>query len=277
MLAGESTWEIATKPDFAGYVEEMSKFFGVEKWDVIWLIIGVVFLTGSLVVFFSGTGSFYRTLAIISGTISGLITFGSIGVLHRHFCKNLENCPLVIGTIIQVSTSHSPAASVQFRTIDGQLMTVNIRDWLLGIEKIESHIQPCKPIPLRYNPANPKQVALAFDEETETLQRALNMHWATGGLLTQKEIDISEHGVKAKGVILSAQPTGNIINNCGEMALQVEVTRPGNGRTYHVSKNMAVSQNMLPLIQPGNMVEVFYMPENENVIVIKAVGFRVQV
>ena len=159
--------------------------------------------------------------------------------------------------------------SVQFRTIDGQLVTVNTCDYALGMKQFEAQIQLGMPIPLRYNPDEPEEITIAIDEKKETLQRELNMLWFASELSAQEEIEITKHGVKATGVIFTARPTGNIINNCGEIALKVKVTRPEDGSIFYETTKKAIPQNMLSFVQPDKIVEVYYMLKNEKIIVVK--------
>ncbi|SHL99182.1 hypothetical protein [Flavobacterium chilense] len=73
--------------------------------------------------------------------------------------------------------------------------------------------------------------------------------------------------VQAQGVILSIQPTGNIINDEGEMMLYLQITRP-DGTSYNTTITKPVPQVRLFFLTKGSVVTVFYMPYDEQNIVL---------
>ncbi|MCL2760796.1 MAG: hypothetical protein FWD70_04015 [Desulfuromonadales bacterium] len=87
------------------------------------------------------------------------------------------------------------------------------------------------------------------------------------GKITRKTVDIRQNGVPAKGVILACTPTGRIVNGEGELQLKVNVTRP-NGSTYEVNIAKCVPQSGIAFTVPGSVVHVYYMPNDEQNIVI---------
>jgi hypothetical protein len=185
--------------------------------------------------------------------------------------EKIKNGSLVLGMIIssektgwKTDDKDIVDMTIYFKTADGQEVTVPQRGFRATTAE-EPHKNAL--IHLRYNPEDPQQILVATEEDDETLQHALDAVIIAGGGITQEEINMIKHGVEATGVILSAQPTGNIVDGCGEMALQVRVTRPSGG-TYDVTINKPVSQGGLPSVQPDCEVNVFYMPENEANITI---------
>jgi hypothetical protein len=185
--------------------------------------------------------------------------------------EKAKNGPLVVGMAIALeppswSTDDIDVTdvAVYFKTIDGQEVTTQKR---MIFPKNASPDSTGGLIFIRYNPENPEQIEASTGEDEATLQRVLDAYKVASGLMTQEEIDMTRHGVKATGVVLSAQPTGNIVDGCGEMALRMKVTRPDGG-TYEAAINKAVPQDKLPSVQPGSELEVFYMPENEENIAV---------
>ncbi|MCL1916998.1 MAG: DUF3592 domain-containing protein [Peptococcaceae bacterium] len=195
--------------------------------------------------------------------------------------KNIKNGPLVKGTVISVREgafiNYRPELfiTVQFTTTDGKQVTATDRlvtSWI-GLARIH----PGAGIYLRYNPKNPQKIILALEDDMTTdeanvvqanMQAVLDRRLIERGATSQEMIDIANSGVKAQGVILSAQPTGNIINGMGEMTLHIKVTRPDNGGTFESAVNKVVPRNCLSDVQPGSVIDVRYLPGNEGKIVI---------
>ncbi|MCL2162275.1 MAG: DUF3592 domain-containing protein [Betaproteobacteria bacterium] len=191
----------------------------------------------------------------------------------REMCnERIKNSPIVFGIEVsaeplgwRIDDMEAVDVTICYKTIDGQEVDVEL--WMFFNADYLEKFEPGGLIPLQYDPEDTQQISVANDVDKETLQRALDAHNVATGLFTQEEIDVIKHGVKTTGVILSAQPTGNIVNGYGEMTLQVKVTRPDGG-TYEASTNKPVRQEELPSAQPGNEIMVHYMPENEENIVI---------
>gem|GEM_PF-6639466 len=52
----------------------------------------------------------------------------------------------------------------------------------------------------------------------------------------------------------------------------IEVTRPDSGDTFETTVNKAIPQNRLSFVQPGSVIDVYYLPENERKIAISVKG-----
>jgi len=181
--------------------------------------------------------------------------------------EKVKNGPLVFGMVVleeptgwQRGDMEIVDISIYFKTIDGQAITAHTR-----VAQKESQLNSLAP--LRYDPNHPQQISLANDEDEATLQAALDAQRVASGHVSQEEVDMLRNGVKATGLILSAQPTGNIVDGDGEMALHLKVTRPEGG-TYEVRIHKVVPQDALASTQPGRELEVFYMPKNEENIAV---------
>ncbi|MCL2162276.1 MAG: hypothetical protein FWH56_10400 [Betaproteobacteria bacterium] len=200
-------------------------------------------------------------------------------VITEHFAK-MENGPFVFGKLISANPTGKQAKAgpimefiLQFHTVEGQQVTVSYQKAAL------EEFQPGTLFPLRYNPEEPELIIVgfamgAYEADAEIVERAINAYMMAEGLTTQEELDMKEHGVKTVGVVLSVQPTGSIVNGYEEMALHVKVTRSENGSTYDVTVKKPIQQSSLPLVQPGSVVDVYYMPDNdENIFVDNKEGF----
>jgi len=187
--------------------------------------------------------------------------------------EKIKNGPLVFGTLVSMEPTGKQMEGeltvelvLQFSTVDGQQITAS------HLRPAPQELLPAGTVfPLRYNPEEPEQIITGLgpmNADEEPVQQALHTYMVAKGWKTQKAVDMEKHGVKAAGVVLSAQPTGNRVNDCEEMLLHVKVTRPENGGTYDATLTQPVRSDALAFVQPGSVVKVFYMPENEEDIAV---------
>ena len=91
------------------------------------------------------------------------------------------------------------------------------------------------------------------------------------GTTTQEALNVANNPnrVNAQGIILSAQPTGRIVNGLTEMALRIMVTRPDmDGTRYEATITKNVPQAVLPQLAVGSIVQVTYVPTDEQNIAL---------
>ena len=208
---------------------------------------------------------------IFAGAI--IIAFNIIGRFSSRRGNKVENGILVIGTIVSVKRTgmminHQPQfdISVKFTTSDGQQITASDKKIVPLIDL--SKVQPGAMIPIRYDPSNPQKIMIDNNSNQEDLQDVYDRQMVEKGVISQETLDIVNNGVKAKGVVLSAQATGNIINGMGEMSFHIKVTPPDSGDTFEAFVNKAVPANMLSSTQLGSVIDVYYLSENKDKIAI---------
>jgi hypothetical protein len=239
-----------------------------------WLFFILGFLIPFPLVFLTkGEAISFILLAVFFGTAMLLLIGTTMFSAFSGHSKKVKNGPLVFGTVVSVKrtgllVNHQPQLDIamQFTTNDGQQITASDRR-IISLTDL-AQVQPGAMFPLRYNPENPEQIMIEKNADQAALQAAYNMQMVASGVTTQSMLDITQNGVRANGVVLSAQPTGNIINGYGEMTLQIKVTRPEYGGQFETTINKAIPQNMLAGVQPGSVIEVYYMPGNESKIAI---------
>ena len=213
-----------------------------------------------------------------------LLMFMSIDFLYGDkFNENkMKNWPLVVGTITQIydSSVYIRTTRIQYLRItvrfwmsDGELMTASTNETISKMGRFQQRLL----VSLRYNPQKPEKFKITFNEDPELLQDALKAYWIGSGLVTREEMNIYENGEKTIGVILSGEPPIDALNEGFdlydriEMAFQVNVAHLVNDDKFSVTINKTVPKNMLPFVQPGSVVEVFYMPENMSNCAIRLV------
>ncbi|MCL2849934.1 MAG: hypothetical protein FWE61_07820, partial [Micrococcales bacterium] len=180
--------------------------------------------------------------------------------------------PLVFGVVesvrttgLEVNNQPQLELTMQFTTLDGQPVTASLR-------KVVSHanlaqLGPGAQLAIRYNPEKPSEIMLETNADQAMLQEALNAQRLARGEVTQEQLDIATYGVKAQGVVLASQPTGNVVRGCGEMFLRIRVTGPSSD-AFDTTVTKAVPQHALHLAQPGAVLTVFYLPHNPMNIVV---------
>jgi len=185
----------------------------------------------------------------------------------------VKNGILAVGKIVSVRqtgllVNHQPQLeiTVQFSTADGREVSASLKK-IVSLANL-AQFQPGGLIPIRYDALHPQRIMLDNHADRAALQDALNQQRVKSGEVSQEAVDIAKKGVKAKAVVLSAQPTGNIVNGRGEMALHLKVTRPESGSTFETRVKKAVPQQALSFVLPGSVVEVRYLPEDEKNVVI---------
>jgi len=235
-----------------------------------WLVVLGFFLAFSPIVvsvLFESPPTFLLVGLPLLGT--ALIIGGSfLGILGTR----VKNGILVIGKISSAQqtglrVNHQPQLeiTVQFSTANGQELSASFKQ-IVSLQHL-TQFQPGALIPIQYDPLNPQRIMLDKNVDQATLQEALNRYRVASGEVSQEAVDIAQNGVRAQGVILSAQPTGKIVNGRGEMALHLKVTRP-DGTTFETTVKKAVPQEALSLILPGSVSEVRYLPRDEKNVVI---------
>ncbi|MDR2209794.1 MAG: DUF3592 domain-containing protein [Azoarcus sp.] len=204
-----------------------------------------------------------------------LIIFGITLYFTDRLHKKARKWPLVIGSFICVHhAGRYTTTLIAFNTIEGQRITFEMTDNSVKALSYREGMQ----VTVRYNPENPKKNLITRVENEEALKPAFYGYLLSNYLIKKEEIDIVEYGVKTVGVILSAQVVyENELKDAEKfylldfginMILQISVTRPETGSTYCVTKNMNVSKRILPFVQPGSVVEVYCMPDDESAIVV---------
>jgi len=272
----------------------------MKKVGQVLFIIGIAILVVWLILLFVPLSVEISDIELVSVVIPGVILFnvGLIIIGIARPSKAIRNGPLVRGKIIHKSggeswwsrhkTANSAATyfcyTMQYTTADGQQITSKTKTYI--------DLSKDNPAPVRYNPQKPEQcmidedayVNATFFKEDLAKQDQMNFvnqgqtqmnfdpmqlqaQMMNKGVTTQAAMDIRNTGVQAKGVVLSAQPTGKIVGNNGEMELKIEVTKP-DGNQYQTTVRKAIPPIALPYIQAGRVIQVFYKPEDEQNITI---------
>ncbi|MCL2760040.1 MAG: DUF3592 domain-containing protein [Desulfuromonadales bacterium] len=207
------------------------------------------------------------------GAIIGIFG-GALLIVLSGRGKKIRNGQLVVGTVTSVKQTAvglnsgrilQIKLSIQFTTLDGQQITATVLKfvWLANLAQFQLGTK----LPIRYNPKKPQNIMIDLKADKAQLQHARNEYYVSTGKMTQSAMNIKENGVQAQGIVLDSKSTGNIVDGSGEMIVHVKVTRPDN-TTYEVTTTFNVPPNKIPFTAPGCVVHVWYVPDNEQRIVI---------
>jgi len=267
-------------------------------WRIIgWLAFVLAFVNVIFIVNKSGSSAnvfnYMSPILIVSAIVC--LVIGYLLGLSGRVSKKFKGFPLVRGKLVSVQqtgiyTNQQPELKleIQFTTQNGQQITTTIKQ-LVALVNL-ALFQPGMELPIRYNPQKPQSIMVDFNADVDQFsaaQSASNKQLFTGAPTVQKSVNggavydsqfapknassdakhIMENGVHAQGVILSSKLTDNIVDGKSEIVLQVKVTKPDNS-TYEVTTTKNVPKNGLSITAPGSIVWVYYMPGDEQNILI---------
>lgn len=98
-------------------------------------------------------------------------------------------------------------------------------------------------------------------------QRAMNESMIRKGVTTPAELDIAARGVPAQAVVRSLSVPGEIRNGHSRLDLGLIVTRP-DGSTFSTHAEKFLPPTMVGSVQVGRIVQVHYLPGNEQEVVL---------
>lgn len=121
---------------------------------------------------------------------------------------------------------------------------------------------PGMTVAISYNPKNNKAILLSSGElNPDALQDLFNSTLLSQGVTTQHALNLAKNGVKAQGVVLSACPTGKIVNGNAEMKLTLCITKP-DGTQQDTTVLKVMPPPALPYATVGRVIDLYYNPDN---------------
>lgn len=117
---------------------------------------------------------------------------------------------------------------------------------------------------VRYQPGRRDgKVMIDPDATTDELQDVTHAASFARGELDAKGYAIYRDGVRTTALVRELRPTGEIEDGAAVVDLLLTVTRP-DGSTYDARVRKGVPPSGIPGIQPGHIIEVRYLPEDEH-------------
>ena len=190
--------------------------------------------------------------------------------------KGFEGAPIGVGTIVSasrtgLSINDQPQLEILFDvdTMDGQSFR-GVAKAIVDMTELAA-VVPGAILPVRYRPGSTDgKVAIAADAPQEELQAVIDRVRLAKGLVTPRQLQISEQGTEAKAVVLALSPTGEIRGDRAVMDIKFRVTRPDQ-TVFDLDQQKPIDASALPQLQPGMVVRVRYLPHDESEVVVLTV------
>ncbi|TCO59689.1 hypothetical protein [Actinocrispum wychmicini] len=184
---------------------------------------------------------------------------------------DFRGAPIGMGTVVAMgrtglSINDQPQLliTLDVDTPDGRSFRAQAKQ-LVDVIDMQA-VQPGSLLPVRYVPGLNK-VVIATDAPQHELQQAFDRIRLAKGLVTPRQLQIAEHGVETRAVVLSMAPTGEIRGGRAVAALGMRVTRP-NGSVFDLVQEKTLAPEMVAHVQLGAVVRVRYLPQDESEVVI---------
>ncbi|MDN3243468.1 hypothetical protein [Glycomyces tritici] len=198
---------------------------------------------------------------------------GAIREMRGLGAKGFEGAPIAMGTIVSasrtgLSINDQPQLEILFDvdTMDGQSFR-GVAKAIIDITELAA-VVPGAVLPVRYRPGSTDGIiAIAADAPQQELQAVLDRVRVAKGLVTPRQLQISEQGVEAKAVVLALNPTGEIQGDRAVMDIKFRVTR-ADQTAFDLDQRKPVDASALPQLQPGMVVRVRYLPHDETELVV---------
>jgi len=182
-----------------------------------------------------------------------------IGVLEsvRHLRSYPDGRALLKYTV-RFAAAGGPEHDAQVFTVSGTA--------LFPVAEVEYHKEGAL-VPVRYEPGQPTNAVVVVDADPEAVRRATSQYLLASGRATPREVSIRDKGVLATGVVLASRPTGQLVGRDAVVQTQVQVTRADQS-TFQVVTTQPVAQSGIPRTMPGSVVDVRYLPHDEQAAVV---------
>jgi hypothetical protein len=128
-----------------------------------------------------------------------------------------------------------------------------------------AQLVPGATVPVAYLPDG--RMAVAPHASDESMEDAMYAARLAQGRLTPRQVEVARRGVKARAVIMSMRPTGEIRGDETVVHLDLRVTRP-DGTTFDATRELPVPQIALAGLQTGAIVEARYLPDDEAYVAV---------
>lgn len=122
-------------------------------------------------------------------------------------------------------------------------------------------------LPVRYLPGRTDRVEIDLSGDNAAAQDAMNNAMIRKGITTPAKLDIARRGIGAQAVVRSLSVPGEIRDGHPRLDLVLLVTRP-DGTRFEARTEKFLPPTQVGQVQIGRVVQVHYLPENEQELVI---------
>ncbi|MFV8246576.1 hypothetical protein [Mycolicibacterium peregrinum] len=85
------------------------------------------------------------------------------------------------------------------------------------------------------------------------------------GLMTRVQLDLIRTGTRSRGIITGMRATGTIREDYREVELDLMVSRRDGGQ-FPVRQRALIPASALAKVSPGNVIDAYYRPGDENTV-----------
>ncbi|MCP2276549.1 hypothetical protein [Nocardia amikacinitolerans] len=128
-------------------------------------------------------------------------------------------------------------------------------------------LRPGVVLPVRYLPDRTDKVEVDLSGDSVEAQRVMNESMIRKGFTTKAKLDIAARGIAAQAVVQSLSVPGEIRDGYSKVVIGLAVTRP-DGSTFRTGAEKFLPPASVGNVQVGRIVQVHYLPENEQEVVI---------
>lgn len=87
------------------------------------------------------------------------------------------------------------------------------------------------------------------------------------GLLTRDRLELIRNGIRSPAVVTAMRPTGQALEDCREVELDVMVKEPEGGQ-FPARETALVPASALIKVFPGSVIDTYYRPGDETAVAI---------
>ncbi|AWB43722.1 hypothetical protein DCC85_05480 [Paenibacillus sp. CAA11] len=125
-----------------------------------------------------------------------------------------------------------------------------------------AEFQPGSMVPLIVSEKNNRRIGLDLNSQLslEQLQSMMNEQMVKQGASSEM-MKLAASGQKAYAKIIGITPLGSAGEDRVKLSVELEITGP-DGATFRVNTQKELAASMLPKVQPGQVIQVFYSKED---------------
>lgn len=211
----------------------------------------------------------------MSIVISVVIGFWGGGEDESLVPEEFRDLPIGIGTLRSVEHTRLEVNGVQqydvtFDVVTAQGVRFTGTQRILLEREIVEELHPGLQLPVHHHADGRTEVAMALDTDGEDVDLARMSVQVAEGSLSEELADVARRGLRTKAEVLSFDPTGEIRGGEAVVVIGLRVTRP-DGSTFDHTSERTVGADELPCVRPGSAVDVRYLPEREDLVVMAIV------
>jgi hypothetical protein len=164
-----------------------------------------------------------------------------------------------IGTVCAVTDR----ITVEVESVSGQKFTGRLRG--AADDPAVAEIRPGAVLLVAFDPGSREQLSLADD--MVAIRTAFDRMLVDKGLVTDAQLQLIRHGLKASGVVTASRSTGAEREDYREVVLDLMVRRPEGGQ-FPAHETALIPATSLDRVCPGSVVDAYYRRGDESAVAV---------